>query len=237
VARKPVRRAERIEIIYDKRRWKLLDELRSDAIRIMKALSRFRINCIVHGSITRGDVTEKSDTDVFLPNPPSSFLIETALEQAGIPANRRIIVQATPLYAIKGNIEIDKQQSVSFPLVKLRAVERGFYKFGGEASLSVLEESMRVPGVDKRLMLIEPTSKGHVESTVVGSEEGVAHLLGVSLETVFDRVRALVHRDEVGRTGVFLEKELLPDETFEGALKKLADQNPAVRRRLKLYGK
>lgn len=235
MAKKPVKRAEHIEIVYDEKRWKLLAELRSEAIRIMEALNQSHLNSVVYGSIARGDVTEKSDIDVFLPDPPSSFVIETVLERAGISVSRRIIVQATPLYAIKGNIEIDQQQSVSFPLVKLRPVERGFYKFGGEASLSMLERGVRVPGVDKRLMLIEPTSKGHIESTVVGSEESVAHLLGVSLETVFDRVRALVHRDEVGRTGVFLEKELLPDETFEGALKKLADQNPAVRRRLKLY--
>jgi len=237
MAKKPVMRAERLEVVYNQKRWELLKKLRSKATQIMEALERSRLNSVVHGSIARGDVTEKSDIDVFLPEPQSSFLIETALEQAGIPINRRIIVQATPLYAVKGHVEIDEQQCVSFSLVKFRPVERGFYKFGGEASLQVLKDNVRVPGVDKRLMLIEPTSKGHVESTVVGREEAVAHLLGVSLETVFDRVRALKRRDEVGRTGVFIERELLPNETFEEALEKLADQNPAVRRRLKLYGK
>lgn len=237
MAKKPVMRAECLEVVYSQMRWELLKELRSKAIQIMEALERSRLNSIVHGSIARGDVTKKSDIDIFLPDPPSSFLIETALEQAGIPINRRVIVQATPLYAVKGHIEIDEQQCVSFPLAKLRPVERDFYKFGGEASLSTLKEDARVPGVDKRLMLIEPASKGHIESTVIGREEAVSHLLGVSLETVFDRVRALRRRDEVGRTGVFIERELLPNETFEEALKKLADQNPAVRRRLKLFGK
>jgi hypothetical protein len=237
VAKKPVKRAERIEIIYDEKRWKLLVELRLEAARIMRALAQSHLNSVVHGSIARGDVSEKSDIDVFLLDPPSSFLIETALEQAVIPINRRVIVQATPLYAVKGHIEISKRESVSFPLVKLRLVERGFYKFGGETSLQTLERGVRVPGVDKRLMLIEPTSNGHVESTVVGREEAVAHFLGVSLETVFDRVRALLHRDEVGRTGVFIERELMPYETFEMILKKLMDQNPAVRRRLKLFEK
>jgi Predicted nucleotidyltransferase len=42
-----------------------------------------------------------------------------------------------------------------------------------------------------------------------------------------------MRRDEVGRTGVFIEKELSNDETFEIALKRLAYKNPAVRRRLK----
>jgi len=86
-------------------------------------------------------------------------------------------------------------------------------------------------------MLIEPTPEGHTESSIVDREEEVASLLGISLNTVYDRVHALLRRDEVGRTGVFIERELSPDETFEMALKKLADHNPAVRRRLKLYEK
>ena len=57
----------------------------------------------------------------------------------------------------------------------------------------------------------------------------VAKTLGISVETVLDRLHALLRRDEVGRTGVFIEKELSADETFKMALKRLADQNPAVR--------
>jgi len=237
LAKKPVKRAERIEVVYDEKRWELLRELRSKTVQIMEILDRFHLPSIVHGSIARGDVSETSDIDIFLPDPPSSFTIETAFERSGVPVNRRIVVQATPLYAVKGYIEVDKQRCVSFPLVKLRPVEKDFYKFGGEASLSMLKEDMRVPGVDKRLMLIEPTPEGHVESAVVGREEEIANLLGVSLNTVLDRVRALLRRDEVGRTGVFIERELSPNETFELVLKKLADQNPAVRRRIKFYGK
>ncbi len=237
MAKKPVKRAERVEVIYDKKRWKLLRELRSKTVQTMEILEKFHLRSIVHGSIARGDVSETSDIDIFLPDPPSSFIIETTLERSGVPVNRRIVVQATPLYAVKGYIEIDKQRCISFPLAKLRPVEKDFYKFGGEASLSMLRKDVRVPGVDKRLMLIEPTSEGHVESAVVGREEVVANLLGVSLNTVLDRVHALLRRDEVGRTGVFIERELSPDETFELVLKKLADQNPAVRRRLKFFEK
>jgi predicted nucleotidyltransferase len=83
-------------------------------------------------------------------------------------------------------------------------------------------------------MLIEPTLKGHVESSIVNREDEASKLLEVSLETVLDRVHALLRRDEVGRTGVFIEEELLPDETFELALKKLAETKPEVRRRLRL---
>jgi predicted nucleotidyltransferase len=237
MAKKPVKRAERLEVVYDKKRWKLLRELRFKTVQIMEILDKFHLRSIVHGSIARGDVSETSDIDIFLPDPPSSFILETTLERSGVPVNRRVVVQATPLYAVKGYIEIDKQRCVSFPLAKLRQVEKDFYKFGGEASLSMLRKDMRVPGVDKRLMLIEPSSEGHVESAVVGREEAVANLLGVSLNTVLDRVRALLRRDEIGRTGVFIERELSPDETFELVLKKLADQNPVVRRRLKFFEK
>jgi len=237
MTKKPVRRAERIEVVYDKKHWSLLKEMRSKAIEIMKILDQFHLHSIAHGSIARGDVSDKSDIDVFLPDPPSSFIIENALQNTGVSVNRRIVVQATPLYAIKGYIEVDKRKCISFPLVKLRPVEKEFYKFGGEASLSLLRKEMRVSGVDKRLMLIEPTPEGHVESTVVGREEAVAGLLGISVSTVLDRVRTLLRRDKTGRTGVFIERELLPNETFEMVLKKLVDQNPAVRRRLRLYGK
>jgi hypothetical protein len=82
-------------------------------------------------------------------------------------------------------------------------------------------------------MLIEPTKVGHVESGVVGREEFVAKVLDISVETVLDRVHALLKRDTVGRTGVFVKRELAPDETFELALKKLSDVNPAIRRRMK----
>ncbi len=237
MTKKPMKRAERVEVVYDKRRWKLLEELRLKTIEIMEMLDNCHLRSIVHGSIARGDVSETSDIDVFLPEPPSSFVIETVLERSGFPVQHRTVVQATPLYALKGYIGLDQQRGLSFPLVKLRPVEKDFYRFGGEAPLSALREEKRVAGVDKRLMLIEPTAEGHVESAVVGREEMVANLLGVSLNTVLDRVRALLRRDEVGRTGVFIERELAPDETFEQAIKKLADQNPAVRRRLKFYQK
>jgi len=237
MAKKPVRRAERVEVVYSAKHWRLLSELRAKTVEIMEALEHGNIHSIVHGSIARGDVSATSDIDVFIAEPPSSFVIETALDRAGLSVNRRFLVQATPSYAVKGYIELDPQRVVSFPLLKLRPTEREFYRFSGEAMLQTLRDNVRVIGVDKRLMLIEPTPKGHVESTIVGREETVAHLLHISVDTILDRVHALLRRDKVGRTGVFIERELSPDETFEMVLKKLAEQNPAVRRRLKLFGK
>jgi len=237
MAKKPMKRAERIEVVYDKRHWKVLKHLRTKTVQIMETLNNSHLRSIVHGSIARGDVSETSDIDVFLPDPPSSFVIETVLERSGLRVCQRTIIQATPIYALKGYIWLDEQTSLSFPLVKLRPVEKDFYRFSGEATLSTLKENKRVIGVDKRLMLIEPTKEGHIESAVVGREEEAANLLGVSLNTVLDRVHALIRRDEVGRTGVFIKKELTPNETFEQNMKKLADQNPAVRRRTKFYQK
>jgi len=233
MTKKPERHLEHQELLYDAERWRLLEELRQKAMRIMNALKDSHIEAITHGSIARGDVNRKSDIDVFIPYQASSFLVETALEKAGMVANRRLVVQATPNYAMKAYIEIDECTSVSFPLMKMRRVEREFYRFGGEAALQNLRDDIRVCGVDKRLMLIEPTERGHRESTIVGREEHVAKLLGISVETVLDRVHTLLRRDEVGRTGVFIERELTDGETFEMALKRLADENPAVRRRLK----
>jgi hypothetical protein len=233
MAKKTERHLDHREVFYDAKHWNLLEEFRRKAMRIMEALDKANLEPIVHGSIARGDVNKKSDIDVFIPYQASSFIVESALEQAGISTNRRLIVQATPTYAMKAYIELDENTSVSFSLMKMRKVEREFYRFGGEAKLKNLREDLRVCGVDKRLMLIEPTSEGHSENAIVGHEEQVAKLLEISVETVLDRVHALLRRDEIGRTGVFVEKELSNSETFELALKRLAEQNPAVRRRLK----
>ncbi|MBT0160466.1 DNA polymerase subunit beta [Candidatus Bathyarchaeota archaeon A05DMB-2] len=199
----------------------------------MAALDSLHLQTSVHGSVARGDVNKNSDVDVFIREPQSSFLVETALEKARIHVSSRVMVQATPTYAVKAYIEIDPRTSISFPLIRMRKVETEFYRFGGEANLAQLNASARVTGVDKRLMLIEPTEKGHVESSIIGKEEQTAKTLGISVETVRDRVRTLLKRDEVGRTGVFIKRELSADETFEMALKRLADENPAVRRKMK----
>ena len=237
MSKKPVTRAEQKEVTYTANHWEILEQLRNKSLQVLKNLESSHLQVTVHGSIARGDVTQTSDIDIFISNPVSSFVVETALERSGFQVLERKIIQATPLYALKGYLELDGQTSVSFPLVKMRQVEKEFYRFGGEATASILENNKRVLGVDKRLMLIEPTTKGHVETSIVNKEKEVAKLLGISPNTVLDRVRALLRRDKVGRTGVYIEKELNPEETFEQAMKKLADSNPAVRRRIRFYQK
>ena len=233
MAVKPTKHADYKEVTYNSAHWMLLTELRSKAAEIMAALDAFHLQSITHGSIARGDVHKNSDIDIFIPEVQNSFLVETAIEKARIPVNARLIVQATPTYAMKAHIEVSEQITVSFPLMQMRRVEREFYKFGGETNLNQLKAGVRVAGVDKRLMLIEPTEKGHVESSIIGREEFAAKTLRISAETVLDRVHTLLKRDTVGRTGVFVKRELAYDETFELALKKLSDLNPAVRRRMK----
>jgi len=232
MAKKPLRHADSVEVTYDEKHWQLLRLLRRQALEIVQAFARANLLSVVHGSIARGDVSKKSDVDVFLPEPYPSFSVENALEAAGFHASRRILIQATPAYAFKGYIELGEDSCVSLPLVKMRRIERDFYKYGGELGLQMLEDNARVAGVDKQLMLIEPTTTGHVKSGIIGREEEVARLLDISVETVYDRVRALLRRDEIGRTGVFIERVLSKMETFEMVLHDLARKNPAVRRRL-----
>ncbi|NLE03470.1 MAG: DNA polymerase subunit beta [Crenarchaeota archaeon] len=220
------------EVIYSSEHWQELSFFRQKAATILNELENHHLQPIVYGSIARGDVKTTSDIDIFLPDISSSFQLETILEHAKIQVISRSVIQATPLHAMKAYLEIDATTTVSFPLMPLRRVEREFYKFSGEANLKKLENNQRVAGIDKRLMLIDPIQKGHIESSVLGNEEYVAKKLGINIETVKNRTRALLRRDLIGRTGVFVKKELAPDDTFELVLKKIAEVNPAVRRRL-----
>mgnify|MGYP000338937193 CR=1 FL=1 len=231
---KPIKTGDIKEVIYSNNHWKLLEKLRSKAIKIMQILKARGLTPIIHGSIARGDVKPSSDIDIVIPYQVPSFKIETALEQAGIIPQQRMLVQATPKHVVKAHIQIDENTTITFPLMELRKLEREFYKFGGELTLDELLENKRVPGVDKRLMLIIPTEKGHLETPVIGREAEVARQLKVSIDIVNERVRVLTRRDEIGRTGVYLKRILTKNESFEEVLKKLVDQNPAIRRRMRL---
>jgi predicted nucleotidyltransferase len=222
------------EVAYDDARWRLLEEMRSEAAELMRPIAAHHLEPIAYGSVARGDVNERSDVDVFVPRPPAPSILEALVERAGIPMTHREIVQATPTYAPKGYIYAGERRGYSFPLVDLRTVELEFYGFAGSVTLDQIEADARVPGVDKRLMLIKPTEGGHIESPVQGREGAVAKTLGIAVTTVLDRVRTLRRRERVGRTGVYLKRALAPGESFGDIYQKLARRRPPMRRRLRM---
>ncbi len=223
-----------IEIYYEPWRWRLLEEKRSLAIKVMEVLQVQYKNLITHGSIARGDVSRDSDIDIVIVDPPNPSLVELILENNGFKVKWKEIIQATPTYTPKVYLYLDYEGLlvVSYPLARLGPREREFYKWGGECTLEDLRKGVRVPGVDKRLMLIEPTNWGHRESPVIGREGYAAKLLGISIETVIERVRVLTRRKEHGRTGVFLKVELNSEESVEETVIRIARENPLFRKRL-----
>lgn len=224
------------EVYYEPWRWKLLEEKRGLASKVMRLLEARFGNIITHGSIARGDVDRDSDVDIVILDPPNPSLVEFELERGGFKVKWKEVIQATPSYTPKVYLYLDYEGLlvVSYPLAHLKPREREFYKWGGECTLEDLARGVRVPGVDKRLMLIEPTDYGHRESPVTGREGFVARLLGISVETVMERVRVLTRRREHGRTGVFLKVELNPEDSVEEAIDRIARVNPLFRRMLKL---
>ena len=93
------------------------------------------------------------------------------------------------------------------------------------------KEDKRVPGVDKRLILIRPNEKGHIEEEITGRKAEVSKLLKVSIDIVRERSQVLTRRDKIGRTGVYLNRVLMHDESFEQVLKVICDKDSNVRRR------
>ena len=221
------------EVVYSERHWERLGEQRARAISMLRPLHDSHITCTVYGSIARGDTSEGSDIDVFIPTPPSPTMIEAILESKGVRYGERQIIQATPSYSAKAYIIIDEKHGYSFPLVDMRSNEAEFTRFAGQAGLADLENNMRVPGVNKELHLIEPMNTGHTETLVQGIEGLVARKLGVDIRIVNERVRALKRREKIGRTGVFIKRDLGPDESFSSVFQELIRSKPALRRRLR----
>ena len=224
---------EELRIEYSDSRWEILRKLRTEAMKMMNPFHESHIDTVVYGSIARGDVKESSDIDIWITSPPSPTIIQAVLERNKIRINDREIIQATPSYVAKAYLYTEPNRGYSFPLVTLRANEADFYRFAGSLSYKQIQTGIRVPGVDKRLMLIEPTDLGHRESTIQGREGQVAGILGVDIKIVLERVRTLERRERVGRTGVYIKRVLADDEDFGVVFEELAASNPALRRRLR----
>ena len=225
---KPVRVKDAVEVVYSEERWRLLQRLRSRARPLFAALPE----ALLVGSVARGDVHEGSDVDVALLEPAPPSLVEERLAAAGFQVVVRELVQATPISTPKLYIHVGESEKVSVPLARLSRLEEEFYRFAGSISLRQLERGERVPGVNKRLLAVIPTARGHVEFSVVDREEEVARMLGVSADVVRDRVSALTRRDERGRTGLYLRLEIPAWESPEEAIARLAKRVPALREKL-----
>ncbi|HMF31698.1 MAG TPA: DNA polymerase subunit beta, partial [Candidatus Lokiarchaeia archaeon] len=99
--------------------------------------------------------------------------------------------------------------------------------------LAGLKQDNRVPGINKKLMLVEPNPGGHTETRV--TRENAPHAareLDITVETIYERIRVLERRDKVGRTGIFLKRSLGPDESFGDVLREIEASNPTAKRRI-----
>jgi predicted nucleotidyltransferase len=184
---------------------------------------------LLFGSLARGDVREASDIDIEVPQGVASFAVEVALSGVDDPCVGRYLVAATPNAVVKA-LWTFGEVTVSLPLTAPSPLEEAFTRFGGALDRRGVAEGLRVPGVDKRLLLIEPTPDGHIEASVCDRVEEAARALGVDADVVRGRVRVLRRRSESGRTGAYLTEPLDEAESPEEALERLKDGDPAVRR-------
>lgn len=227
-------RGEYEEVEYTKERWMLLDRLRVKALELMDPLVRIGVKPFVYGSIARGDVDRDSDIDVVILYNINPSIVESVYQSSAHDIVKKYIVQATPTYTPKVYLwfDLSGRVMVSFPLARLRSREEEFYRFGGLLGYNDLKRGLRVPGVDKRLMLINPTGWGHTARCIIGREGEASRILGISESTVLERVNVLTRREHHGRTGVFLEVEV--EGEILDAVKQISERNKFFRMRLGL---
>jgi predicted nucleotidyltransferase len=211
---------------YAPERFKVLLQKRRRAQAFVKALPA---GTRVFGSVARGDVRAASDIDLEVPYGVRSFVVEVALAAMDDPWTSRSLAQATPNSVVKALWQFG-ETTVALPLTPPTPIEEGFVRFGGALDLDGLLEGARVPGVDKRLLLIEPTREGHIESSVAERANEAARILQVGKDVIEGRIRVLRRRSSTGRTGIYLARTLDDGESPEGALDALKDSDPAVRR-------
>lgn len=232
---KPARFPDELDIVYSKSHWQLLARMRKQAVQVMESLGAWKTSALVHGSLARGDVDEKSDIDIIIPIKVSTQMIETSLGLGGFEVASREIVQATPMHSPKAHLFLDPEQAiaVTVPLATFRTLEEEFYAYGGTTSINELQAGVRKKGCTKKLTLVIPNESGHKEWSIVNREAEAAEILGIKLDIVRERVRVLGRRDQIGRTGNFLNLPVAPGMSFEEVLEQESLSNPALRRTLR----
>jgi len=226
---KPLRVRDAVEVVYSEDHWRLLGELRSRAVRVMEAIAPV-VEALVIGSVARGDVHVNSDVDIALLDPVAPSIIEERLADKGFNVEFRELVQATPRRTPRLYVHLGDNVRVSIPLTRLTRLEEEFYKFAGSLTYSELRKDLRVPGVNKRLLLIVPTELGHLEFSIVDEIEEAARILGVSQDVVRERVEMLLRRDERGRSGLYLRVEIPAWESAEEVIRRVSRRIPALRK-------
>ncbi|NHJ02461.1 MAG: hypothetical protein EAX86_10025 [Candidatus Heimdallarchaeota archaeon] len=202
-------------------------QLRERSMELLETLQKIGYKAFIHGSVARGDVTESSDIDIHIPIQIPSFKLDILHEFNN--SKRRILV-GTPNSVIKGWIERDDGVTLTFPLSRPKERELEFYIFSGHLYLSGLQKKIRIAGVNKNLLLIEPTENGFWASSIIENPERVIQVLKISQRIVDERIRVLTRRDAIGRTGIVLDYTLNPEENFEQALRYIADRNRIIRK-------
>ena len=232
MSKEKILREHEISIVYSDRDWQILNTKRKRAIDLLEMFTKEGLNPYVYGSIARGNVHEGSDIDLIFIQQIPSYRVELALNKNGFENYFREIIMATPKDSIKLYIHLSELESITVPMSDLDKKVLEFYDFGGKVDLSQMKADVRVPGIDKRLVLIKPNSQGHEEFSIIDNEAEAAKTVGISIETLNERKKVLFRREKHGRTGVFLKRELEINESTEEVLKNLASKKSIVRKKL-----
>ncbi|MEM2636871.1 MAG: nucleotidyltransferase domain-containing protein [Candidatus Korarchaeota archaeon] len=212
------------EIVYSKEHWKLLFSLREIAKSVMKKLENNKLRPCLIGSVARGDINEKSDIDIFVDHPVDEVLMKDILNPIELE-----LVQGTRLLTPRIVYHLDERTKVTVPICRFSRNEIDFLRYAGSLQLDGLTEGKRVPGVNKSLLLIQPTSDGHTEESIIGKENDVAKLLGINVDTIRERIAVLIQRAEKGRSGVLLRIFMPPTESATMRYIEEIKKNPLLR--------
>ena len=230
--RMKVKQHEKSDVTYTPDHWALLQSIQSRGLEVAEAFAQHGFETLTYGSVARGDVKPTSDIDIILTSLLSSYRVELILDEIPYRLLSKKLIQATPNDVIKAHFELEGDICLTLLLTDFTSMPFEFYRFGGALSFSQLQSGERVPGVDKRLVLIQPTETGHREQSIEDDAHQIAKIVGVSQAMVSQRMRVLTRRDKVGRTGVFLNHPMGLSENVEEVLRGLARSNPIIRRRL-----